>query len=102
MYFNPLSQSDRFEKAKILAKRIIVNALQSERGDIIRAMNVADLENMVESVVRAVYNKLTVKAQIAYGYKIDYVIEEDVSAYFEINGKLQYREMSRPIIIYSG
>ena len=39
MQYKPLNQMVRFEKAKILANKIIVKALQSDRGDIVRAMN---------------------------------------------------------------
>ena len=101
MEFESLSGIDRVEKANILANRIIVNALQSERGDIIRAMNVSDLEKMINAVFHAVDNKLTVKAWIEYGYKLDYVIEEEVGAFFEIDGKLQYREVPHQFIDYS-
>ena len=93
MIFYALNQMANLEKANILANRIIVNALQSERGDIIRAMNAADLEMMKESVFNAVDNKRTVKAIFEYGDKLDSVIEEEVGAFFEIDGKLQYREV---------
>ena len=93
MHYDPLSPTARIEKANILAERIIVNALQSERGDIIRAMNAAGLEKMINAVFHAVQNKLTVKAWIEYGYKLDSVIEEEVGAFFEIDGKLQYLEV---------
>ena len=115
MNYNPVSSIDRIEKSNILANRIIVKSLQSNRGDIIRAMNVADLKKMVQSVTMAVYNKLAAEAQVAYDYKFDkYVIERvcgiieesaefkprpdveieaEISAFFEIDGKLQYREV---------
>ena len=120
MQYNPLSHIDRIERTNLLANRIIANALQSERGDIIRVMNVADLKMMKESVVNAVYNKLAVEAQRAYDYNFDkYVMERDqvvivpapkfelipdaeiekeVSAFFEIDGKLQYREVKIELI----
>ena len=116
MHYNPLSSIDRIEKSNVLTSRLIVKALQSDRGDIIRVMNDADLKMMIKSVFYAVYNKLAVEAQRAYDYNFDnYVIErdqvvivpapkfelipdaeieEEVSAYFEIDGKLQYREVS--------
>ena len=115
MKYNPLSDTDRIEKSNLLANKIIVKSLQSNRGDIIRAMNVADLKKMVQSVTMAVYNKLAAEAQLAYDYKFDkYVIERvcgiieesaefkprpdveieaEISAFFEIDGKLQYREV---------
>ena len=109
MQYKPLSQSDRIEKAIILTNKIIVKALQSDRGDIIRVMNDADLKMMKDSVARVVRNILEVESQRAYAYKYDPTagfklisdveIEKEVTAYFEINGKLQYREVSRENII---
>ena len=115
MQYEPLSHTSRVEKAIVLTNRIIVKALQSDRGDSIRVMNVADLENMLKSVFNGVYNKLAVDAQRAYDSAVDKYeldqdcivvvqdenfkprpdveIEEEVIAYFEINGKLQYREV---------
>ena len=116
MRYNPLNLGECIEKTGILTNRIIVKALQSDRGDIIRAMNVADLKMMKKSVTCAVSNKLAVEAQLAHEYEcVKYVreldgiasdptaefkprsdveIEEEVTAYFEINGKLQYREVA--------
>ena len=115
MHYNPLSSIDRIEKTNILTNRIIVKALQSERGDSIRAMNVADLEKMVESVFSAVHNILAEETRRVSDYKRPYVIEEghvifdptarfkprpdveietEVTAFFEIDGKLQYREVA--------
>lgn len=112
MDYNPLSTIDRIEKANMLTDRIIVKALQSDRGDIIRAMSIADLKLMRESVFRAVCNKLAVDMQRAYDFNSfnqgqaavdptakfepmpDVKIEEDVSAFFEIDGKLQYRKVA--------
>ena len=113
MHYNPSSPVDRIEKSRILANRIMVKALQSERGDLIRVMNDLDLTKMMESVARAVHSILAKEAQRAYDFKIDNYaieqghvkvdttakfelmsdveIEEEVSAYFEIDGKLQYR-----------
>ena len=115
MQYEPLSHTSRVEKAIVLTNRIIVKALQSDRGDSIRVMNVADLKNMLKSVFNGVYNKLAVDAQRAYDSAVDKYeldqdcivvvqdenfkprpdveIEEEVAAYFEINGKLQYREV---------
>ena len=115
MQYEALSHTDRVEKSIILTNRIIVKALQSDRGDIIRVMNVADLKNMLKSVFNGVYNKLAVDAQRAYDCAVDKYeldqdcivvvqdekfkprpdaeIEEEVSAFFEIDGKLQYREV---------
>ena len=115
MKYEPLSHNSRVEKSIILTNRIIVKALQSDRGDIIRVMTVADLKNMLKSVFNGVYNKLAVDAQRAYDCAVDKYeldqdcivvvqdenfkarpdveIEEDVAAYFEIDGKLQYREV---------
>ena len=115
MQYNPLSSIDRIEKTNILTNRIIVKALQSDRGDIIRAMNPADLKKMIQSVTLAVYNKIAAEAQLAYDYNFDKFlserdcvitdkiaefklipdaeIEEEVTAYFETKGKLQYREV---------
>ena len=115
MQYNPLSQIDRIEKSNLLTNKIIVKALKSNRGDIIRAMNVADLQKMVKSVFNGVHNMLAEEAQRAYEYNRDnYVIErdggiidptegfklltdveidEEISAFFEIDGKLQYREL---------
>ena len=116
MRYNPLSHSDRIERANLLADNIIVKALQSDRGGKIRVMNVADHKKMIKSVFNAVYNQLAVESQLAYAYECDkYVLERDgiasdhtaefkpmsdveieeaVSAYFEIDGKLQYREVT--------
>ena len=125
MKYNPLSDTDRIERSNLLANRIIVKALNSNRGDIIRAMNVADLKKMVQSVTMAVYNKLAAEAQLAYDYNFDKFlserdcvitdkiaefklipdveIEEEVTAYFEINGKLQYRKViGEPFIVSPG
>jgi hypothetical protein len=115
MQYEALSHTDRVEKSIILTNRLIVKALQSDRGDIIRVMNVAGLKNMLKSVFNGVYNKLAVDAQRAYDCAVDKYeldqdcivvvqdekfkprpdveIEEDVSAFFEIDGKLQYREV---------
>ena len=114
MHYNALRQLDRIEKSNFLTNRIIVKALQSDRGDIIRVMNVADLKKMVVSVFNAVHNILAEETRRASDYKIPYVIEEghlivdhtarfklipdveieeEVSAYFEIDGKLQYRDV---------
>jgi hypothetical protein len=114
MHYNALRQLDRIEKSNLLTNRIIVNALESDRGDIIRAMPIADLKKMVVSVFYAVHNILAEETRRASDYKIPYVIkegrvivdhaarfklipdveiEEEVSAYFEIDGKLQYREV---------
>ena len=115
MHYNRLSSIERIEKSISLANRIIVKSLQSNRGDIIRVMNVADLKMMKASVICAAYNKLAVEEQLAYEYECEkYVLERDgiasdltaefkprsdveieeaVTAYFEINGKLQYREV---------
>ena len=115
MQYEPLSATDRIEKTNILTNRIIVKALQSERGDSIRAMNTADLKKMIKSVTLAVHNKIAAEMQLAYDYKFDrYLIERvcgiieesaefkprpdveieaEISAFFEIDGKLQYREV---------
>jgi hypothetical protein len=107
MHYNPLSPIDRIEKSHILTNRIIVKALQSERGDLIREMNDVDLKMMMASVFRAVYNKLAVEAQRAYefncdnyakeqghvvndptvkfGLILDIGFEEDVSVHFDID-----------------
>ena len=120
MHYNPLSQMARIEKSDLLTNRIIVKALQSDRGDIIRAMNDADLKKMLYSVFYAVHNILEAEAQRVSDYKwlfaiedghvvidptarfkliSDVEIEKEVTAYFEIDGKLQYREVSREKII---
>ena len=109
MQYNPLSQIDRIEKSNLLTNRIIVKALKSNRGDSIRAMNAVDLKMMAASVFYVVYNKLAVDAQRAYDYnfdegaefkpRLDVEIEEDVTAYFEINGKLRYREVKLESLI---
>ena len=103
MQFNPLSHIEIIGRTNILTNRIIVKALQSNRGDSIRAMNDADLKMMVESVINAVCNKLTDEAQRVYedtcdptaGFKLisDVEIEKEVTAYFEIDGKLKYRNV---------
>ena len=103
MHYNPLNQMSRIEKSNLLTNRIIVNALQSDRGDIIRAMNDADFKNMLASVFYVVHNKLAVETQLAYDYyldksaefkpRTDVEIEEEVSAFFEIDGKLQYSDV---------
>jgi hypothetical protein len=114
MLYNPLNLIERIEKTNILTNSIIVKSLQSNRGDKIRTLNGADLKMMRESVTCAVYNKLAVEAQIVYDFNFgdyyikdgiasdkiaefklmsDVEIEEEVSAFFEINGKLQYREV---------
>ena len=115
MKYNPLSQIDRIEKSNLLTNKIIVKALKSNRGDIIRAMNVADLQKMVKSVFNGVHNMLAEETQRAYeynrdnyaierdggiidpteGFKLltDVEIDEEISAFFEIDGKLQYREV---------
>ena len=115
MKYNPLSTVDRIEKASLLTNKIIVKALKSNRGDIIRVMTVGGLKNMLKSVFNGVYNKLAVDAQRAYDCAVDKYeldqdcivvvqdenfkarpdveIEEEVAAYFEIDGKLQYREV---------
>lgn len=114
MHYNALRQLDRVEKSNFLAHRIIVKALQSDRGDVIRAMNVAELKYMLVSVFYAVHNILAEETRRASDYKIPYVIEnghvivdttarfklipdaeieKEVTAYFEIDGKLQYREV---------
>ena len=120
MQYKPLKQSDRIEKAIILTNKIIVKALQSNRGDSIRAMNDADLKKMICSVFHAVDNILAGEPPRGYDYKGPYEIEdghngldpterfkprpdveieEEVTAYFEINGKLQYREVLPGFII---
>ena len=115
MHYKPLSTVDRIEKASLLTNKIIVKALKSNRGDSIRAMNDVDLKMMLATVFYVVYNKLEAEAQRAYDYKFDKCviewvcgiidesaefkprsdveIEEEVTAYFEIDGKLQYREV---------
>ena len=115
MHYNPLSTVDRIEKASLLTNKIIVKALKSNRGDNIRAMNDVDLKMMLATVFYVVYNKLEAEAQRAYDYKFDKCviewvcgiideseefkprpdveIEEEVTAFFEIDGKLQYREV---------
>ena len=109
MQYNPLSTIDRIEKSNLLTNRIIVKALKSNRGVSIRAMNAVDLKMMAASVFYVVYNKLAVDAQRAYDYnfdegaefkpRLDVEIEEEVTAYFEINGKLQYREVNLESLI---
>ena len=109
MQYNLLSTIDRIEKSNLLTNRIIVKALKSNRGDSIRAMNAVDLKMMAASVFYVVYNKLAVDAQRAYDYnfdegaefkpRLDVEIEEEVTAYFEINGKLQYREVNLESLI---
>ena len=124
-YYNPLRQIDRFEKSNRLTNRIIVKALQSNRGDIIRAMNDANLQKMIESVFNAVHNILAVETRRAYEYNCDkygkeegYVIndpaagfklipdveiEKEVTAYFETNGKLRRRKVKvEPFIVLQG
>ena len=103
MQYKPLSHIEIIGRTNILTNRIIVKALQSNRGYKIRAMNDAALKMMVESVFNAVCNKLTVEAQRVYectcdptaGFKLisDVEIEKEVTAFFESNGKLQYREV---------
>ena len=115
MKYEPLSHNSRVEKAIILTNKIIVKSLQSDRGDIIRVMTVGGLKNMLKSVFNGVYTKLAVDAQRAYDCAVDKYeldqdcivvvqdenfkarpdveIEEEVTAYFEIDGKLQYREV---------
>ena len=112
MKYNPLSTIDSIERSKLLANKIIVKALQSNRGDIVRAMNAADLKKMIQSVTLAVFNKLGAEAHAYKCYKYlierdrnvvgrgekfkpitDVEIEKEVTAYFEIDGKLQYREV---------
>ena len=39
MQYKPLNQMARFEKTKILSNKIIVKALKSDRGYLVRAMN---------------------------------------------------------------
>ena len=125
MHYNPLNQIARIERSNLLANRVIVKALKSKRGDIVRAMNVVDLKKMMQSVFLAVHNILAADAKLAYDYKFDkYVtgrdcniidetagfklrpdveIEELVTAYFEINGKLQHQEvMFAPFIVLQG
>ena len=121
MHYNPLNQIARIERSNLLANRVIVKALKSKRGDSIRAMNVVDLKKMMQSVFLAVHNILAADAKLAYDYKFDkYVaerdcdiidesaefkprpdveIEEEVTAYFEINGKLQHREVKPESLI---
>ena len=112
MHYNALRQLDRIEKTTFLTNRILVKALQSDRGDLIRLMKDADLNKMIHSVFNAVHNILAEETRRASDYKIPYVIEEghlivdhtarfklipdveieeEVTAYFEIDGKLQYR-----------
>jgi hypothetical protein len=115
MQYESLSHTDPVEKAIILTNNIIVKALESERGDIIRVMSVAGHKKMIKSVFKAVYNKLYQEVELAYEHELDkYLlkldgiasdligkfkpstdveIEEDVSAFFEVNGKLQYRKV---------
>ena len=115
MKYDPLNHASRVEKAINLTNKIIVKSLLSDRGDNIRVMNVADLKNMLKSVFNGVYNELAVDAQRAYDCnfdkfviwaicdiiddssefkpRLDVEIEEAVSAFFEIDGKLQYREV---------
>ena len=103
MQYKPLSHIEIIGRTNFLTNKIFVKSLQSNLGDSIRAMNDADLKMMVESVINAVCNKLTVESQRAYEYmydptagfkpRPDVEIEEEVTAYFEIDGKLQYREV---------
>ena len=114
MHYNALKQLDRVEKSNLLTNRIIVKALESDRGDIIRAMNVADLKKMVLSVFQAVHNILAEETRRASDYTPPFVIEDgivivdttarfklipdveiekEVTAYFEIGGKLKYRKV---------
>ena len=125
MKYEPSNHASRVEKAINLTNKIIVKSLLSDRGDNIRVMNVADLKNMLKSVFNGVYNELAVDAQRAYDYKFDMFviwaicdiiddsaefkprhdveIEEAVTAFFEIDGKLQYREvMGDPFIVSPG
>ena len=121
MHYNPLNQMARIEKSNALTNKIIVKSLKSNRGDIVRAMNPVDLKMMLASVFYVAFNKLAEDAQRAYDYKFDkYVterdcdiivesaefkprpdveIEEEVTAYFEINGKLQHREVKPESLI---
>ena len=100
----------RIEKSNALTNKIIVNALKSKRGDIVRAMNPVDLKKMMQSVFLAVHNILAAESRRAYEYKCDPTaefklkpdveIEKCVTAYFEINGKLQHQEvMFAPFIV---
>ena len=114
MHCNLLRQLDRAEKTIFLTNRIIVKALESDRGDIIRAMNVSVLQKMVKSVFNAVHNIISEEARRASNFETLYAmvdghlvidnaarsklmsdveIEEEVTAYFETKGKLQYREV---------
>ena len=114
MHCNLLRQLDRAEKTIFLTNRIIVKALESDRGDIIRAMNVSVLQKMVKSVFNAVHNIIAEEARRASNFETLYAmvdghlvidhaarlklmsdveIEEEVTAYFETKGKLQYREV---------
>lgn len=114
MHYNPLRQLERIEKSNFLTNRIIVKALESDRGDVIRAMNATDLKKMILSVLFAVHNILAEETRRASDFKIhnvikdghvivdhtakfelipDVEIEEEVSAFFEIDGKLQYRDV---------
>ena len=115
MHYDPLSSIDRIERTNLLANMIIDKALQSERGDIIRLMNGADLKMMKESVFRAVHNILMEETLRVSDYKRPYAIKEghviidqiarfrlitdaeiekEVSAHFEINDKLQYPKVT--------
>ena len=51
MQYKPLNRMVRFEKTKILTNKIIVKASQSDRGDIVRAMN-AQLIALTKNSVR--------------------------------------------------
>ena len=124
MHYNPLSQLDRIEKTTFMTNRIIVNALQSERGDSIRAMDDEDFKNMLATVFCAVHNILAEEARCAANFEFTYgkgkghlifgttvvfmprydvVIEEEVSDFFETKGKLRYRKViSEPFIVFPG
>ena len=124
MHCNLLRQLDRAEKTIFLTNRIIVKALESDRGDIIRAMNVSVLQKMVKSVFNAVHNIIAEEARRASNFETLYAmvdghlvidhasrlklmsdveIEEEVTALFEINGKLQYREVvGESFVVFPG
>ena len=76
MHYDPLSSIDRIERTTLLANMIIDKALQSNRGDSIRAMNPADLKMMKESVFCAVRNILADETRRVSDYKRPYAIKD--------------------------
>ena len=78
MRYNPYSFADRLERADIATNIEIMNALQDERGDVIREMSYDDLKRWRKDLCACFYHELYAEAADNFEQACkDYVPERD-------------------------